>query len=111
MHLFKDGTAYEDIRLYEYKTKPQMHELFEKKGLKKKPQRQIYKEQRIRMAEKELRSMERVQPVYSTMNHLYLAVGFCTVVFAFCVNRRSKNKKRKGTTMTRSNNDGALQKV
>jgi hypothetical protein len=111
MHLFKDGTAFEDIKLYDFKTKPEMHELFQKKGLEKKPQEEIFKERRIRMAEKELSGMEGVQPVYSTMTHIYMVIGFGAVVFAFLINRRSKNKKRKGTAMARSNNNAALQKV
>jgi hypothetical protein len=111
MHLFKDGTAVEDIKLYDFKTKPEMHELFQKKGLQKKSQAVIFKERRIRKAEKDLSSMEGVQPVYATMTHIYMVIGVGAVVFAFLIDRRSKNKKRKGAAMARSNNIAAVQKV
>lgn len=99
MTLFEDGKEVEEIKLYGYKTEDDMHQLFEKKGLQKKSQGEIFKDQRIRMAEKELKDQERIKPVYSTITHFYMAIGLATIVFIFLINKRSASRKRKGLSL------------
>jgi anaerobic C4-dicarboxylate transporter len=98
MTIYDDETQVEEIKLYGYKTKPEMHALMQDKGFARKVQEEINKDQRIRKAEKELSQ----KPVYSTLIHIYVVIGVVTLAAAFLINMNAKNKKKKrrpgGTT-------------
>jgi hypothetical protein len=102
MTIYDDETEIEKIQLYVYKTKLEMHALMKEKGFSRKGQEEIYKDHRIRKAEKELSQSDRAKPVYSTMIHIYMAIGIVTMAFAFLIHMNAKNKKKKrrpgGTT-------------
>lgn len=93
MHIYDDGKEIETVDLYSLKTRPEMHALMQAKGFQRKDQEEIYKDVRIRKAEKDIRSLEQVPTVYSTIRSLYAIVGVCTVAFAILIRRGSKRTR------------------
>ena len=93
MHIYDDGKEIETVDLYSLKTRPEMHALMQAKGFQRKDQEEIYKDVRIRKAEKDIRSLEQVPTVYSTIRSLYAIVGVCTVAFAILIRRGSKKTR------------------
>ena len=95
MVIFKDGVADEEFKIYSLKTKPEMHEFMLKKGFVKKEQSVIYKDQRIRKANEELGQMERIQPMYSAITYIYVAMGSTLLLFGMFFRNRKGRTSRK----------------
>mmetsp|Transcript_128593 Transcript_128593/g.191597 ORF Transcript_128593/g.191597 Transcript_128593/m.191597 type:complete len:106 (-) Transcript_128593:425-742(-) len=93
MTIYDDDKKVEDIRLYDLKTKDDMHGLMTEKGFSKKDATQITKDRRIRQADKDIQQQNAAKPMYSFILQMYGAIGIVTLVFAFLINSRKKKKQ------------------
>lgn len=81
----------EEVKLYELKTREEMHKLMTKKGFAKKTQEERLQEAQAARRESELRAIEEPLVVYDMLRTVYLFV-FCA--FGVCVILLQKKKKR-----------------
>jgi len=94
MTIFEDGQQKEEVRLYSFKTRSEMHALFLEKGFKKKTAEVIQEEIRIDTVEKQI-EME-VMPSFdaSKMFWGYGIVGFLVCMIGILSRFRGKKQRR-----------------
>ena len=66
-----EGKQIEDVKLYELKTRPEMHQLLVDKGFRKKTEEERMTEIQVVRTESQLKAMEPPTAVYQTMTTVY----------------------------------------
>jgi nucleoside diphosphate kinase len=87
--------------LYLLKERDQIIKVFEEKGFHKKTKEQIYKEQRLRRAEKDIERLE--ESPFAGMMITYVSIGSVAVLALVCI-RRSRTRRSRVLTASASQN-------
>jgi len=91
-----DGKLIEDVKLYELKTRDEMHKLVADKGFLKKTRGERVAELQEARRESQLRALEEPSAVYDALTGLYFVV-FCLIGFGGFFLHRKKRTKRSFT--------------
>lgn len=88
-----EGKEIEDIKLYELKTRAEMHQLLLDKGFAKKTQSEKAQERQVVTREKQLRAIELPSTVHDRFTTFYFIIAVLIVVGGFV--ERGKKRKNK----------------
>lgn len=90
MTIYEDEKELKKIKLYDYKKKEEMHELFRNEGFKKKSQAQLIKEH---TAEKDIAQLE--DSSLGDVMTVYYVIAALAIVSFFVTRKRSRKRKKK----------------
>ena len=90
MTIYEDEKELKKIKLYDYKKREEMHELFRNEGFKKKSQAQLIKEH---TTEKDIAQLE--DSSLGDVMTVYYVIAALAIVSFFVTRKRSRKRKKK----------------
>ena len=101
MTIYEDGAEKETVKLYELRTKEQIHALFQEKGFRKKNQEAVAEDRRIRVVDKQIAKEEQLKPMFDKVFMVYGFIGLVAASFAIVFRRGRKQRRPAGSLPVR----------